>query len=244
MTLPTNDVRGETVLAAEAMRAAHGRMTVVDGATLSVRAGELVALLGANGAGKSSLLGALAGTVQDGGAVRVGTRAVAGMPAHRRARHGMAFVPERRGNVFAAMTVEENLALGLRLGAPARRAATRERILALFPILRQRLRAPAGMLSGGEQQMLAIGMALGREPAVLLLDEPSQGLAPVIYDALDSVFRALRAQGLAMLVAEQNLPFAAQIADRYLVLSHGSLVAAGGAEGLRRHEDVLAAYLN
>ena len=141
------------------------------------------------------------------------------------------------------MTVQENLELGLRLSPPAQRAAVLERILALFPILTERMQAKAGMLSGGEQQMLAIGMALGREPRALLLDEPSQGLAPVVFDLLRDAFLALRQQGLALLVTEQNLPFAAQIADRYLVMAHGHIVAQGQGSALQGIDDLMGLYM-
>lgn len=225
------------------MGAAYGRIRVVEDVALQLYAGELVVLLGANGAGKSSLLGAMAGVVRDSGRLTLERHVLAGLSGEARAALGLALVPERRGNVFSAMTVEENLEVGLRLSPPTRRKAVLERILTLFPILAERLSAKAGMLSGGEQQMLAIGMALGREPRVLLLDEPSQGLAPVVFDLLSKAFAELRSQGLALLVAEQNLPFAAQIADRYLVIAHGHLVADGSAQALQGIDDLMALYM-
>ncbi|EER62060.1 ABC transporter related protein [Acidovorax delafieldii 2AN] len=231
-------------LEGRSLDAAYGRIRVVEGVDLQVAAGELVVLLGPNGAGKSSLLGAMAGTVRGGGALTLDGLSIAGLPPEVRAARGLAFVPERRGNVFPAMSVAENLELGLRLSPPARREPIRENILGMFPILAERMNAMAGMLSGGEQQMLAIGMALGREPRVLLLDEPSQGLAPVIFDLLRDAFTLLRRQGLALLVAEQNLPFAAGIADRYLVLVHGHLVAAGNSAELQGVDDLMALYMS
>lgn len=232
------------ILAGRGLTAAHGRIQVVFEVDIEVRRGELVCMLGPNGAGKSSLLGAIAGAVRGGGTLLVHGQDLIGMPAHRRAGRSLAFVPERRGNVFSGMTVAENLELGLRLAPPERRTVIRSRILELFPILTQRLTATAGMLSGGEQQMLAIGMALGREPAVLVLDEPSQGLAPVIFDLLQHAFDTLKSDGIGLLVAEQNLPFAAQIADRYVVLSHGVIVAHGNRADLQDHDQVMAAYLD
>jgi len=231
------------VLHGTGLTAAYGPIRVVDGVDLQLRAGELAVLLGANGAGKSSLLGAMAGIVRGQGTLTLDGQVLSGLGSELRAARGLALVPERRGNVFSAMTVAENLALGLRLSAPARRAAIQERILGLFPILAERLQARAGMLSGGEQQMLAIGMALGREPRALLLDEPSQGLAPVVFDLLRDTFAALRRQGLALLVAEQNLPFAAQIADRYMVLAHGHIVGAGSGQALHDIEDLMSLYV-
>lgn len=231
------------VLVTRQAGASYGRIRVVNAIDLSVVPGELLVLLGPNGAGKSSLFGAMAGLVRGHGEVTLLQQSLTGMSPEQRACAGMAFVPERRGNVFSAMSVAENLELGLRLAPQSRHAVIRERILGLFPILRERTSAAAGMLSGGEQQMLAIGMALGREPKVLLLDEPSQGLAPVIYDVLQATFIALRKQGIALLVAEQNLPFAARIADRYVVLAHGDIVAAGDPHQLHGVDDLMALYM-
>lgn len=232
------------VLSGRGLGAAYGPIQVVFDVDIEVRRGELVAVLGPNGAGKSSLLGAIAGAVRGGGELRLNGTVLSGLPAHRRAANGLAFVPERRGNVFSSMTVAENIELGMRLAPGDKRDDIRTYILGLFPILAERMNAIAGMLSGGEQQMLAIGMALGREPTVLVLDEPSQGLAPVIFDLLLATFEKLRNQGIGLLVAEQNLPFAAQIADRYMVLTHGSVVADGGREDLKQHDQLLAAYLD
>lgn len=234
----------EVVLVGKAVRAFHGKIEVVFGVDVAVASGELCVVLGANGAGKSSLLGALAGSVQSRGEVTLDGRAIGHLSAPRRAAGGLAFVPERRGNVFSPMSVEENIEIGLRLIRRERRHAVRKRILDLFPILHERRAASAGSLSGGEQQMLAIAMALGREPTVLILDEPSQGLAPVIFDHLQRAFEALKKDGLALLVAEQNLPFAAQIADRYFVLSHGERRAEGRGADLGARSDMLDAFMS
>jgi branched-chain amino acid transport system ATP-binding protein len=231
-------------LIGKSVRAFHGKIEVVFGVDVAVAAGELVVVLGANGAGKSSLLGALAGSVRSQGEVELRGRPIGQLSARHRAASGLAFVPERRGNVFPPMSVAENIEIGLRLSPRERRRFVRERLLDLFPILRERRSALAGALSGGEQQMLAIAMALGREPSALILDEPSQGLAPVIYDHLKRAFDALKGVGLALLVAEQNLPFAAQIADRYLVLSHGVSRAAGDRSDLSERSDMLDAYIS
>jgi branched-chain amino acid transport system ATP-binding protein len=234
---------GET-LVAKSIHAFHGSIEVVFGVDVTVSSGELCVVLGANGAGKSSLLGALAGSVRSRGEVTLGGRQIGHLPAPVRAATGIAFVPERRGNVFAPMSVEENIEIGLRLSQRERRSSVRQHLFDLFPILHERRAASAGSLSGGEQQMLAIAMALGREPAVLILDEPSQGLAPVIFDHLQRAFAALRKEGLALLVAEQNLPFAAQIADRYFVLSHGERRAEGEGADLSEGSDMLDAFLS
>ncbi|WP_431153234.1 ABC transporter ATP-binding protein [Acidovorax facilis] len=219
--------------------ARYSRISVVESVHLDVRGGEMLAVLGANGAGKSSLFGAIAGIVSGSGNVKVDGVELGGMAAYKRASHGLAFVPERRGNVFATMSVRENVDIGLRLLPVAEREAQRRMIMELFPILQKREDAAAGVLSGGEQQMLAIAMALGRKPKLLLLDEPTQGLAPMVYDLLQHAFDVLKGLGLALLLAEQNLPFAARVADRYLVLSHGQVVRQGGRADLE-HPDELA----
>ena len=232
------------VLVAKSIHAFHGTIQVVFGVDVTVAPGELCVVLGANGAGKSSLLGALAGSVRSNGEVMLNGREIGHLSAPTRAAGGLAFVPERRGNIFAPMSVEENIEIGLRLSPRERRQPVRQHLLDLFPILHERRAASAGSLSGGEQQMLAIAMALGREPAVLILDEPSQGLAPVIFDHLQRAFEVLKKTGLALLVAEQNLPFAAQIADRYFVLSHGERRAEGDGADLSERGDMLDAFLS
>lgn len=231
-------------LSVHGMTALHGRICVVHGVDLQLNRGELLVMLGPNGAGKSSFLGALAGGVKGQGRVFLDGQPLEGLSAERRAVQGLAFVPERRGNVFSSMSVADNLNIGLRLAPQGRRDAVRANILELFPILSQRMAAPAGMLSGGEQQMLAIGMAMGREPRVMLLDEPSQGLAPVIYDLLENAFAKLRQAGISLLVAEQNLPLAARIADRYVVMSHGTIVAGGDPNQLKDVDDLMALYMH
>lgn len=232
------------VLCGRGLGAAYGRIQVVFDVDIDVRRGELVSVLGPNGAGKSSLLGAIAGAVRGRGQLNLNGTTLDGLAAHRRAGRGLAFVPERRGNVFSSMTVAENLEIGMRMAPKERREAIHDHIAGLFPILMQRLDAKAGMLSGGEQQMLAIGMALGREPHVLILDEPSQGLAPVIFDLLHRAFDTLKAEGIGLLMAEQNLPFAAQVSDRYLVLSRGGIVSSGDRDGLKHHDQLMADFLS
>ncbi|MBV5270499.1 MAG: ABC transporter ATP-binding protein [Afipia sp.] len=233
---------GQPVLSCHNVSARYGRIEVCHGIDLSVAAGELVAVLGPNGAGKSSFLGAVSGLVQGRGEIEVGGRDIGRLPAHLRAKSGLAFVPEIRGNLCPALSVQENLSLGLRLIEGDRNVA-RDHILSLFPILKERLAAPAGMLSGGEQQMLAIGMAVARRPRVLILDEPTQGLAPAVYDILRQTFARFRADGLAMVVAEQNVPFAASIASRFIMLSDGQVVIRGGRDELNQHDTILAAFL-
>ncbi len=225
------------------LTASYQRVPVLHGIDFEAREGEVLALLGPNGAGKSSLLGALAGLVRAQGAVRVGERDLAGVPAHLRARMGLALVPEVRGNLFQTMTVEENLQIALRELDSDERQALREEIFAMFPILKERAHALSGMLSGGEQQMLAIAASLGRRPRVLLLDEPTQGLAPSVFDVLFRTFAILKSKGLAIVLAEQNLPFAARCADRFLVLAGGRVTLRGDGAELHDQERVMAAYL-
>jgi branched-chain amino acid transport system ATP-binding protein len=223
--------------------ARYSSSTVVTGLNFSRRSGEMLAMLGPNGAGKSSMLGSIAGTVSGSGEVRVKNQDVGRMNAHLRARNGIAFVPERRGNIFATMSVKENIDIGLRLLPPEEREAQRDFINDLFPILKKRETAMAGVLSGGEQQMLAIGLALGRRPDVLILDEPSQGLAPAVFDILERAFAVLKNKGLALLLAEQNVPFAARIADRYVILSQGQIIRSGGKEDLANPKELADAFL-
>jgi branched-chain amino acid transport system ATP-binding protein len=208
-----------------------------------VAPGEVVAILGPNGAGKSSLLGAVAGLVSGEGSVRLGDCEIGRRSAHHRARSGLAFVPEIRGNIFGSLVVEENLQLGLRLVPPQDRDVTRARLLALFPLLAERLDTTARMLSGGEQQMLAIAIAVARKPVALLLDEPTQGLAPAVFDVLHAAFEALKNEGLALLVAEQNIAFAARICDRFVVLREGRIVMHGDRADLARKDAILAGFL-
>lgn len=224
------------------LTARYGRIQVCNGIDLSVVGGELLAILGPNGAGKSSLLASIAGLVSGDGSIRLGDRELATFGAHRRARAGLAFVPEVRGNVFPALSVEDNLQVGLRLLTRVERPAMLHHVFALFPMLRERLPTVASMLSGGEQQMLAIAMAVSRKPAVLLLDEPSQGLAPTVLDLLGRAFDRLKRSGLALIMAEQNVPFASRIADRYVVLTGGHIVLRGRGAELEEQESILAGY--
>jgi len=225
------------------LRARYGPIAVCHDVSFSVGRGEKLLLLGPNGAGKSSLLGAIAGTVSSSGRV-----IVAGANAHRsadrRARDGIAFVPEIRGNIFPTLSVEENLRSGLRLLPLSEQEAAYRHVVEMFPILAERSATQAHMLSGGEQQMLAIAMAAARKPAVLLLDEPSQGLAPSVYGVLGSAFDRLSKDGIALVIAEQNIPFAASIASRCIVLKGGRLIAQAGPELLDDPERIAAMFLH
>ncbi|MCG6205995.1 ABC transporter ATP-binding protein [Rhodopseudomonas sp. HC1] len=243
MNMQFGTPQSASVLSCKGLSARYHRVTVVSGVDLSLQAGEMLAVLGSNGAGKSSMLQAIAGVVRGGGDIIVNGRNLGGMSAHKRALHGLSLVPEQRRNIFPTMTVRENIDIGLALLPASEREAQRAFIIDLFPILQTRETAMAGMLSGGEQQMLAIGLALGRKPAVLALDEPSQGLAPAVFDILAAAFDRLKKNGLALLLAEQNVPFAARIVDRYVVLSHGHIVSSGDRADLDDPQRIAEAFL-
>src|SRR5258708_8367271 len=220
----------------------YGPIQVCLGINISVSPKEIIAVLGPNGAGKSSFLGALAGIVSNRGSVRLGERELGRLPPHRRAHAGLAFVPEVRGNIFSALSVEANLRLPLQWLARSERMNMRERIYELFPILKTRNTTEAGMLSGGEQQMLAIAMAVSRRPAVLMLDEPTQGLAPAVFNTLETRIARFIDQGIAVIVAEQNMKFVSRIATRFIVLSGGKIVGSGVREDLNNEAEIVRKY--
>ncbi|GAA5078400.1 branched-chain amino acid transport system ATP-binding protein [Thermocatellispora tengchongensis] len=215
----------------------YGDLRVLREVDVSVRAGRITAVLGRNGAGKTSLLSAVAGLLPSVGAGRVELdgRDLTGLPPHRRIRAGLALVQENK-RVFHARTVEENLLLGgyalggRGLRSPARRAAL-EQAYERFPMLRERRRAPAGSLSGGQQQMLAIAQALMPGPKVLMLDEPSAGLAPVIVKEVLAMVAKLRDEGLSILLVEQRVEQALEIADDVAVMEGGRIAASGPKNG-------------
>jgi branched-chain amino acid transport system ATP-binding protein len=220
------------LLAVDALQVRYGRVRALNGVDLELEPGRVLAVLGRNGAGKSSLLGAVAGLVSPNrGRVAWDGVDVTRMPADRRARRGIALVPEGR-RIFANVTVRENLALGAFLRPAAERDGALERVLAVFPALAERIDAGGGELSGGQQQMLAIGRALMANPALLVLDEPSEGLAPVIVDELAVVLRRLAAGGTGLLVIEHNFGLVRRVAERYYVLSKGQVVDQGGLADL------------
>ena len=231
------------MLAVEGVTSFYGRIQVLRGVSLEVKAGEIVALVGSNGAGKTTLLRAISG-VQHIGAGRIlfSGQAIEREPAHARVAKGMAQVPEAR-QVFAPLSVADNLHLGAYLRGDAGIAGDLERIYRLFPVLWERRRTAAGNLSGGEQQMLAIGRALMSRPRLLLLDEPSMGLAPVLVDQIMDVILALKADGVTVLLVEQNSVAALSIADRGYVIETGAIAHAGAARDLLDDPRVRATYL-
>jgi branched-chain amino acid transport system ATP-binding protein len=229
------------------LRVGYGRVEVLSGVSLHVDAGEIVALIGANGAGKSTLMNAVAGIVPSwSGSVSFQKASLEGKPAEEIAARGLVLVPEGR-QIFADMSVAENLLLGAyaRLRSRDRKNvdADREDILGLFPILRTRTDQAAGTLSGGEQQMLALGRALMGRPTLLLLDEPSIGLAPLVVRGIMDTVLALRSRGTTILLVEQNARAALSVADRGYVMEAGRIVLEGSARELSDNRDVQRAYL-
>ncbi len=222
---------------------AHYRgLAALHGVDLAIAPGEIVAVVGANGAGKSTLLRAIAGQVATAGEILFDGKPIARLAPHRISRLGVALVPEGR-RLFPRLAVEDNL----RLGAYARRGPERFRpfdlVFALFPRLRERLRQRAETLSGGEQQMLAIGRALMTAPRLLMLDEPSQGIMPRLVDDIFAAIARIRASGVTILIVEQRLVETLAIADRAYVMQTGRIVLAGAAAEIAGNAEVRRAYL-
>ena len=230
------------VLEVEDLAVSYRTIRAVRGVSFSVRHGEVVALLGANGAGKSTLLRAVAGLrAPDAGRVRFEGSDITGWPSHRVARRGLRLVPEGRG-LLARMTVWENLLMGQYATAAATRADL-DAALDRFPVLRQRRTQIAATLSGGEQQMLAIARALVARPALLMLDEPSLGLAPLLVRQIFGVVAELKREGVTIVLVEQNARQALAVADRAYILETGQVVLSGPAAELAAGEAVQRAYL-
>ncbi len=225
-------------------KVAYGQIQAVKGIDLELYSGELVSLIGANGAGKTTTLNMIAGTLRlASGELRYRGESIAAMPAHKRLRAGIALVPEGRG-VFTRLTVEENL----RMGAYSRNdnAAIETDLASVYemlPRIRERLAQVAGTLSGGEQQMLAIGRALLSRPKLLLLDEPSMGLAPLIVEKIFEVVQTVLKQGMTVLLVEQNANLALEFSNRAYVMESGKITLSGTGQQLLTDPKVRAAYL-
>uniref|UniRef100_UPI000A02706A ABC transporter ATP-binding protein n=1 Tax=Andreprevotia lacus TaxID=1121000 RepID=UPI000A02706A len=226
------------------VHAHYGAIHALRGVDLTVNQGEIVTLIGANGAGKSTLMMTLFGKpVASAGKIEYRGDDITRTPTHKISRQGLALVPEGR-RIFARMTVLENLQMGGCFSDPQHHAADLQRIFGMFPILEQRLQQRAGTLSGGEQQMLAIGRALMSRPQLLLLDEPSLGLAPLYIKQVFRIIRELNERdGMTILLVEQNAHHALNVAHRGYVLQHGEIVLTGSGEELLASEEVRAAYL-
>jgi len=232
------------MLELDRIRVSYGAAPALVDVSLTVGSGDLACVVGPNGAGKTTLINAIAGLhAIEAGAMRLEGRDVSRLAPHRYCDAGIAIVPEGR-RLFTGMTVRENLELGAyRAAARAQRARSLERVCGLFPVLAERLEKRAGTLSGGQQQMLAIGRALMAEPRLLLLDEPSLGLAPLIVSTLFETIRTIAASGVTMLLVEQNVAAALDLATHAYVLEEGRIAAHGAPAELRARPEIRRAYL-
>jgi len=220
-----------------------GMVTVLRDISLTVESGEIVALLGSNGAGKSTLINTVTGILKPAsGRIEFEGEDISGAPSHLIVAAGLVQVPEGR-RVFPNLSVRENLLLGGYRRARARRPANLDRVMGIFPRLGERLVQKAGTLSGGEQQMLAIGRALMSEPSLLILDEPSLGLAPIIVEEMFGLISQLHREGLSILLVEQNAAQSLEIAQRAYVLEQGAITLSGAAQELATRDEVRRAYL-
>ena len=235
---------GEPLLEVDRIDVSYDDVQVLYGLSLEVRRGEIVTLLGSNGAGKTTTLRAITGLVPPrAGEIRFRGQSLAGVPAAARAEHGIALVPEGR-ELWPQLTVLENLELGAYTRRARRNARqSLERMFALFPRLKERRRQAAGSLSGGEQQMCAIGRALMSGPKLVLLDEPSMGLAPVIVAQVFDLVRRLRAEGYTVLIVEQNVSQVLKIVDRAYLLEVGRIKTSGPAQELAASDEIRKAYM-
>lgn len=233
-----------SMLEVKNLKVAYGGIHAVKGIDLEIKQGELVALIGANGAGKTTTLKTLVGMVKPAsGDILFNGQSIASMPAHEHVSQGLVMVPEGRG-IFSRLTVEENLLMGAYVRND--KAAIKqdlERVYDLFPRLRERMKQLAGTLSGGEQQMVAIGRALMSRPKLLLLDEPSMGLAPIIVQKIFEIIRMIAAEGVTMLLVEQNAKLALQTANRGYVMESGLVTLSDTAANLLANPKIQQAYL-
>jgi branched-chain amino acid transport system ATP-binding protein len=231
------------LLAAEQLHAFYGAIHVLHGIDLAIARGETVALMGRNGMGKTTLLRSLIGLVpQRRGRITLGSRDVSAAPPEAIARGGVAFVPEGRG-IFASLTVIENLVMAARSAADGRRTWTLERVLALFPRLAERRHHWGNQLSGGEQQMLTVGRALMTNPDLILIDEATEGLAPMIAQTIWQTLRVIREEGVATLVVDKDFRALSALADRVLLMTKGELVFTGTPAELKAQGMLLEKHL-
>jgi branched-chain amino acid transport system ATP-binding protein len=241
---PTGREGGDNLLAVEDLHVYYGNIAAVKGVTLHVKQGEIVTLIGSNGAGKSTTLRTISGLLRPKkGSLTYDGKSLASMSGDKIVGAGICHSPEGR-RIFPRMTVAENLDLGAFLRNDKDEiAADKERVLELFPRLQERIAQKAGTMSGGEQQMLAVGRAMMGKPKLLLLDEPSMGLAPVLVDLIFDTIKKIREQGTTVLLVEQNALAALGIADYAYVLESGSLKLTGPARELAKNDEVVRAYL-
>jgi len=233
----------EPILAVSGLHAGYGTTEILRGVDLTVRQGEIVAVLGANGAGKSTLNQAISGLVRPwSGAIRFADTAIERERPSAIVAHGLIHVPEGR-RIFPNMTVRENLDLGAYRRGRARRDPNRTKVFSIFPRLAERQSQRAGTLSGGEQQMLAIGRGLMAEPKLLILDEPSLGLSPLLVEELFALIKRINADGTALLLVEQNVVQSLEVAERAYILDNGMFVLEGKAADLKNDPDLKRTYL-
>ncbi|MCK6394078.1 MAG: ABC transporter ATP-binding protein [Zoogloea sp.] len=237
------DAPADVLLKVEGLESCYGRIKALKGISLEVRRGETVALVGANGAGKTTFLRSLSGVQpMSAGRISFDGEDISKLRSDMRMRRGICQSPEGR-QVFGPLSIEDNLRLGAYTQPKEQVEGDLEKIYAMFPILKEKRKLPAGTLSGGQQQMLAIGRALMGRPKLLLLDEPSMGLAPLLVEEVFNVVKALKAQGMSIILAEQNAFSALAIADRGYVLETGTITLSGSGRELIEDEQVRAAYL-
>ena len=221
----------------------YGEMQIIHGLDLEVANGQVLAILGRNGAGQTTTLKAIVGLLPvNRGRVRFRDRDISNLKPYEVARLGIAYVPETR-DIFPSLTVEENLALAARLKPVGQRRWTTDRVLEFFPQLRERLHNGGNQLSGGEQQMLSIGRALLMNPILLVLDEPTEGLAPIIIRQIHDKLLELKNEGITMILVEQNFGFATSLADNVCIIGRGQVVWKGTAEAVRNDHDLQAKWL-
>ena len=222
----------------------YGSSQVLFGLKLKVHHGETLALLGRNGAGKSTSMKAIAGVIAStAGSIRFSDKDISGMPSHLIARAGIGFVPEDR-QIFTGLSVQDNLTIAAKLGQQGEQVWTLERVYEMLPLLYPLRQRMGGLLSGGEQQMLTIGRALMGNPSLLLLDEPSEGLAPIMVQKIGELIENLRQLGTTIVLAEQNLHFCLGLADRAVVIDKGSDVFVGSIAELNANADIKKRYLS
>ena len=232
-----------SLLKVEDLQVYYGSIHAIKGVSFEVNEGEIVTLIGANGAGKSTTLNTVSGILKPkSGAVEFDGKSIVGIPAHKIVSCGMALCPEGR-RVFTQMTVQENLEMGGFTRPASEIEASIEDVYARFPRLKERYKQTAGTLSGGEQQMLAMGRAMMSKPKLLMLDEPSMGLAPILVEQIFDIIQELHAAGTTILLVEQNAQMALSIADRAYVLETGNISMSGNAKELLHDERVQKAYL-
>jgi branched-chain amino acid transport system ATP-binding protein len=229
------------MLEVDDLHAYYGKSHILQGVTFHVAAGEIVSLLGRNGAGRSTAVKTIMGQVPPVGSIRFRGARIDGLPPHRIARRGLGYVPEER-EIFPTLTVRENLLLGQKSTRGTSRW-TFDDVFTLFPLLRERIDAPGGVLSGGEQQMLTMCRTLMGDPDLVMVDEPTEGLAPLLVDLVRKLLLEIAARGVAILLIEQKLTIALAISHRLYVMGQGRIVFEGTARALRDHRDVQREWL-